>query len=282
MFPSWKAVKRHRQVVTFTTGLMKDPRPLVQHVYEMQIEDYLNNMRTGGNPLIDVDLLQSIHLESTVQLFDHPLHNKYINHYNHYNHYDDTDSIPIYFPSRLYVFDHMSNKVELDHLREGEEIPPCGMVIRNPSEALSDSLLSICSEIFKHQAVTHLWMWYVTCNSVEAPRLIDPVEVSLQDCKLPDDFLEKFLHQLKGCGESLQGLKLSYMNLAPFESLLDELLDYLVAHHQRKREAGLAQRKLRLRLIGNKYDRSNLSDEFKEKWRNRCEKTDSIDCFIDR
>ena len=41
-----------------------------------------------------------------------------------------------------------------------------------------------------------------------------------------------------------------YMNLRPFESLLDELLEDLVAHH----EAGLAQRKLVLELIGKDED----------------------------
>ena len=71
------------------------------------------------------------------------------------------------------------------------------------------------------------------------------------------------------------------MNLAPFESLLDELLEDLVAHHQRKREAGLAQRKLKLWLEGSKFSQpTNLSEEFVEKWRNRCEKVDSIDCDI--
>ena len=59
---------------------MKDPRPLVQHVYEMQVEDYLNTMRTGFcHPSIDADLFKSLQAESSVRLFDHPLHNKYIN-----------------------------------------------------------------------------------------------------------------------------------------------------------------------------------------------------------
>ena len=66
------------------------------------------------------------------------------------------------------------------------------------------------------------------------------------------------------------------MDLGPFESLLDELLEDLVAHH----EAGLAQRKLLLRLLG--YTRpTNLSQEFVEKWGKRCKKVDSIYCEID-
>ena len=57
---------------------MKDPEPLVQHLYEMQVEDYLNEMRTGDGPSIDTDLFRSLHTESSVRLVDHPLHNKYI------------------------------------------------------------------------------------------------------------------------------------------------------------------------------------------------------------
>ena len=62
-------------------GLMKDPRPLVQRVYEMLVEYYLNEMRAGGMvvPSIDRNLFWALHAESTVRLVDHPLHKKYIN-----------------------------------------------------------------------------------------------------------------------------------------------------------------------------------------------------------
>ena len=70
------------------------------------------------------------------------------------------------------------------------------------------------------------------------------------------------------------------MDLSPFEPLIDELLEDLLAHHQRKRQAGLAQRKLVLYLVGNINNRTNLSEEFVEKWRNRCRKVDSISCGI--
>ena len=282
MFPSWKAVsERYREVVLFVVGLMKDPRPLVHYLYEMQVENYLNEMRTGTYPDIDTDLFKSLHAESTVPL-PHPLHNQYINHYNHRE--DERkkrplDTTPVYWPSQVYYFWHMTHEVELDHHSEREEIPPCTMYIRHPRGAVSDSLLSICSEISKHQAVTNLVMWSVTCNSLEAPRLINPVMVVLFKCKLPDDFVEKILRQLFGSGESLQRLVLWNMNLAPFESLLDELLEDLVSHHQRKREAGLAQRKLELRLRGYKDEPNNLSSRFVKKW-DRCKKVESIYCQI--
>ena len=284
LFPSWKAVQRYREVVLFVAGLMKDSRPLVQHIYEMQVEYYLNEMRADDGDLsIHNDLFESLQAESRVRLFDHPLHNKYINYYNHNE--DDYEERPfdttkVYFPSRLYHFYEMRHEVVLEnHLTPGEEIPPCSMSILNPREAVSDALLSIYSQISTHQPVTDLWMWKVTCNSLEAPRLIKPVTVDLLDCKFPDDFMQILLRQLIEChcGETLQELWLDEINLAPFESLLDELLEDLVAHH----EAGLAQRKLELWLKGDKINKpTNLSSRFVEKWWNRCKKVDSIDCRI--
>ena len=126
LFPSWEAVStRYREVVLFVVGLMRDSRPLVQHIYEMQVEDYVNKMRANIGESIDADLLESLHAESTVQL-PHLLHNKYINYYNHYN---DPDTTPVYFPSRLYHFEYMRHGVVLEnHQTQGEEIlpAPCG------------------------------------------------------------------------------------------------------------------------------------------------------------
>ena len=187
-----EAVQRYREVVLFVAGLMKDSRPLVQFVYEMQVEYSLNKMRTRGRPSIDADLFMVLQAESSVRLVDHPLHNKYINYYNHDDTWGDpTDTTPVYFPSRLYDFYEMREVVLEDHLIEGEEIPPCSMyIIFSRPEAVSDSLLSICSQIFTHQPVTDLRMEDVTCNSLEAPRLIKPVTVELFVCKLPEVFMQ--------------------------------------------------------------------------------------------
>ena len=281
LFPSWEAVsKRYREVVLFVAGLMKDSRPLVQFVYEMQVEDYLNVMRASGYPSIDADLLESLHDESLVRLVDHPLHNKYINYYDH----DEDegkkrpfDTTPVYYPSRVYNFYEMSHEVLLEnHLIQGEEIPPCAMHIVYPDKTVN-SLLSICSQIWRHQPVSDLRMERVRCNSLEPPRLIKPGTVRLDECKFPEVFIQILLRQLIEChcGETLHSLRLIYMDLSPFESLIDELLEDLVAHH----EAGLAQEELQLGLRGYTHPTS-LSEEFKKKWRNRCEKVDSIHCTI--
>ena len=154
LFPSWEAVsERYREVVLFATGLMKDPGPLVQHVYEMQVEFYLNKMRTGGDdPSIDTDLFKSLHVESTVPL-PHPLHNRDINYYNHF--VDDSmkrppDTTPVYWPSQVYHFHDMRHEVKLDHHTERKEIPPCAIYIHISGKPESNPLFSICSEISKH------------------------------------------------------------------------------------------------------------------------------------
>ena len=272
LFPSWEAVQRYREVVIFVAGVMKDSRPFVQHVYEIQTEEPLVP--------IDDDLLKLLYAESSVRLVDDPLHNKYINYYNHDE--DErkkrpSDTTPVYFPSGLYHFSNMKHEVVLeDHLTQGEEIAPCAMFIRYPREAVTDTLLSICSKIWRRQpdqGVTDLYMKGVTCNWLETPRLIKPQMVYLNECLLPDIYVKQLFRHLFGNGETLQCLQLFNMNLGPYESLLDELLEDLVAHH----EAGLAQRRLILRL-----ECYSLSEEFAHKWRNRCKKVDSIDCMIDR
>ena len=110
----------------------------------------------------------------------------------------------------------MSHEVVLEnHLTESTEIPPCAMYIDRPDEAMRDTLL-ICSEISTHHGVSDLWLWNVTCNSLEAPRLTNPVAVYLDNCLFPDDFVEKIHRQLFSCGETLQKLWLCNMSLRPF------------------------------------------------------------------
>ena len=257
--------KRYREVIIFTAGQMKDPRPLVQHVYEMQVEHPSS---------IDTDLFKSLHAESTVRLVDDPLRNKYINYYNHRLDEEKKrplDTTRVYWPSRVYHFNWMEHEVVLDHHTEGEEIPPCTMYISQPDEAVSDSLLSICSEISKHQAVINLWMLGVTSNSLEAPRLSrNSRSLNIYSCNLSSSFTRKVLQQLHNC-VTLTFLDLHQMDLREVEEDLDHLLSNLVANH----EKGLSQKGLRIQI-----EKNGLSEGFVAKWRRRCEGITSINCNI--
>ena len=155
MFPSWKAVYRYREVIIFVAGLMKDSRPLVQFIYEMQIE--------AGPLSIDADLFKWLHAESAVRLVDDPLHNKYINYYNDL---DDGhkkrpyDITAINHPCKIYHFGWMKEDVVLGEYKEqGAEIPECAMFIFKPNETVTKSLLSTCRTISEHQPITDLWLW---------------------------------------------------------------------------------------------------------------------------
>ena len=137
---------------------MKDPRPLVQHIYGMQAEDCLNEMRTGRDPLIDTDLLELHHAESKIQL-PHPLHNKYIHHYSHSD--DDMngrprDTTPVRTLSRLYVFRYLREDIacNIELSDQGAETPECSMKINlsDPVKCLS----VICRTIWHYQKVTDL------------------------------------------------------------------------------------------------------------------------------
>ena len=285
LFPSWEAVHKHREVVIFTSGLMKDPRPLVEHLYEAWIDEvYVSEMRDSNHHFPDLSstdayLFKSIFTES--QLPDHPLHNKFINYYDH--HKDDRmkrphDTKKIYFPSRVYHFNHMREVVVMEnHLSAAAQTPNCAMVIYNdpfwPPEAVTRDVLLVCSEIFKQQPVTHLCMVGVDCHnlSLTAQRMINPQYLCLCECDLPDQFVRSLIQDLFGAGDSLQKLVLDGINLRPFESLLDELIENLVVHHVTHK----GQRKLGLWLFGTR-----LSEDFKEKWRKGCRGVESIDCKI--
>ena len=85
LFPSWEAVRRHREVIIFTSGLLPDPQPLVDHVYDTWIRKELNRMQqeTGSrrySPEVDIDLLRSLYTESTTELCGVWNHNQHINH----------------------------------------------------------------------------------------------------------------------------------------------------------------------------------------------------------
>ena len=218
-------------MILFVAGLMKDCRPLVQFVYEMQVEDCLNEMRTTGRPSIDDDLFQSLQAEETVRLVDDPLHNKYINFYDPRR---DSDTTSVYYPSRLYVFYSMRRHgvVLENHLKE--EIPPCTMIIIDPDEVVRDSLLSICHQISTHQAVTDLWMWGVHCRDAteaEAPILSRNIQsLYIRNCKLSGSFMRNVLQQMHNC-VTLKNLKLIGVDLREVEEDFDKLLDNLVSNH---------------------------------------------------
>ena len=264
MFPSWYTMQR--EVILFCAGLMKDSTPLVQFIYEMQVEEYLRQMRTGHKSSIDANLFESLYRESTVKWPDHPLHNEYMNYYDH--RWSTTqDTTPIYFPSRVYHFESTREAVVVEnHLSAATKIPNCAMYMDGFDE-------EICGYIFKKQVVTDLTISMTFIHSTKVPTITNARSLRLNYCHTSYDFMRSLLQQLFVAGDSLEILWLKNTDLSPFEPLLDELLEDLVAHH----EAQKGQRKLELEL---ELDGTDLYKDFTEKWNQRCMGIESIYCEI--
>ena len=238
-FPSWEAVKwTHREVIIFSVGLMKDPTPLVDHVYEMYIDHYLRRVRIGGSyPTIDDYLFQSLYSESPVPLLGSPLNNHHINIYDtledgqmgrpfdesnwsqslHYKsdrmdqylrHLFDQDTKSkeiacVQIASKLYVFRHLRKEVVYDIKgQENTKVPQCTIEILHPHPAIAKTILTTCHEINRYQPVTDLTIDRTRCQDVtasETPIMSDNARaLSLGMSDLPATFISNIVRQLVG------------------------------------------------------------------------------------
>ena len=103
--------------VLFAVGLMSDPTPLVDHVYQMWIGWYVNELThiyedEYEDRVIDrysKDIFKAIYTESKVQLPGDALHNQYINYYcpNYYTEKSSSDKENVTTPSKVYVYSNM-------------------------------------------------------------------------------------------------------------------------------------------------------------------------------
>ena len=282
LFHSWEAMKRHREVIIFTAGLMTDPRPLVDFVYEYQIEENLQWMRTGDhNPSIDEGLFKSLCTESTVLLPYHPLHNKHINYYNHVTDNDkkrSKDTTPLHIPSKLFVFEDMAENVNIDYREQDTELTECAMRITWPHPSVTVRTLSICHRLSNHQVVSDLYMDGVRCQqlpAVEVPIMSTNAQsLFIYNCILPVGIVRNIFHQLSHC-VTLQRLYLCDIDLKEVEDDLNILLENIILQH----EAGLTLTPLKI-VLGGIFIKSNLSEEFMENWMKRCAGIKGVECQI--
>ena len=269
-FPSWEHIKVQEEVIVFTCGLMKDPTPLVNHVYEAYVEmacsfsspgNIKKNLETQsrlqalGKKIGDINLLKLLYMESRVPLFRQPHYNQFVCINENHNGEIDT-------PSKLYAFLEMSeDDVPVTKFAEEEsskKSPECIMYIHKPDAAAVKSLLSTCCEISKRQPVTHLMINEVTCKDVtppEAPALSRNVQaICVVNCDLPISFWKNILHQLFDCVH-LRSLWFTNTNLHQLEENLDELFEHLNSN---------------TRLTNHQVDvilrENNFSRKFVKKW----------------
>ena len=196
-FPSIQTVMRNKQVIMFTVGLMKDPTPLVDHVYALEIEEYMKVRRKGAEPGVDCEMFYSFYKESMFPLPGHPLHNKYINFYI------DEDITPVYVPSKMYLFRDLGDNVVIDEHEHVAENPECGMVLYCHNPTIMKNILSTCQAISQHQTITYLDIEDVKCKNVTDPNVFslskNASSVKIWRSKLPFMVMTHLLQQLSKC-----------------------------------------------------------------------------------
>ena len=144
----------------FLCGLMSDPRPLVDHIYQVWINKQLKHVRNKGvlpREMQAEELFKSLYRESLVELPGRPLHNHHINYYNHMS-VTNHDLTPVHTPSKFYWFRYMKENITLESHPENRELPDCAMWIETPDTTVTKRLLSTCHRISQLQAVTDLCM----------------------------------------------------------------------------------------------------------------------------
>ena len=256
------------EVIVFTCGLMKDPTPLVNHVYEAYVEMASNScwgyteierriMAQGfsGKHINSTNLFNILYTESRVPLFGHAKYNQFV--YITENHEGE-----IVTPSRLYEFEGVSEDnvplAKFDEQEGSEAAPECILMVQEPDAAATRSLFLTCCKISKRQPVTHLFISDATCKDLtpaEAPALSRNVQVVyVKDCDFPMVFWKKILHQLFDC-VNLQGLMFENTNLNELEEDLDQLFQNFDGN------TGLTNHNVEVYLSKN-----NLSETFVKKW----------------
>ena len=275
LFPSWANVSRHKEVLAFTCGLMKNPMPLVNHIYNtfiegisfifsLSISDYKRHreaekrLQAQGKNATALSIFSLLYSESAVPLQGIPCHNQYINLY-----WNDHEEVrPIFIPSRLYAFVGGINEtiphVERENIKISGETPQCSIWVSDHTEDTAKNILSTCCAISAHQSITELLLSNVECDSLsEGDALVvskNAHTIGFLGCHLPVTFLSNILHQLSGCVD-LQHLYLVEMNLYQVEEELDEMLENL------DRKVGRANHQTEVLLRDN-----SLSEKFLKKW----------------
>ena len=216
----------------FAVGLMSDPKPLMDHVYRMMIDDRLEHMRNEEyyfSSHYDKALQKSLYNESQVQLPGQPLHNQHINYYNHWEHDNNEshrDTTAIYYPSKLYEFRNIINDIVLgpEHREQETDIPECTLMISfdTRDEAVRQSLLSICQVIMRNQAIKDLFVENV--KSTDLPQkfafnISNYIQLlSLERCNFPSQTLNHLMEQINEC-RALRKIVLRKTNLRGVSSL---------------------------------------------------------------
>ena len=163
VFPDSDATFRHREVVSFTCGLLSHPHPLLQHC-----ADIAWKVADSKIPSFDDPIFESMFLESAIDLPGKPGHNPYINQC-------DTNNTLVYIPSQTYRMNHLKESVNVSDNMGGYSHNPhqCGIVIHSPDPPVIKSVLQACRQISHQQKINNLFLISVRCEEVIEAKLDD-------------------------------------------------------------------------------------------------------------
>ena len=168
--PTLKDMVEHKEVVSFTCGLLPDPSHLVELVYTLFITETLDFIYTDGKNLIFEEreevLFASLYRESKIALPGHHLHKQFINFHDVSNFEDDERLYPrhpIYLPSRVFLFSISDGRVELEEMNKHIDTTDSSILIFSYHySVVADNMFSVCCRISENQPITELIMDVVT------------------------------------------------------------------------------------------------------------------------
>ena len=225
-------VKRLEELVLFTVGLMDDPTPLVDHVFELEIDRVLNMLRYGrdveedeeklrrlGKTVNDMNFFKSLYKESSITLAGTAFHNQHINFYI------KGDISPVYIPSRLFQFHNVEKDIRsLTLLQKGKEnvtieVGDSIFLCSDPGEAAT----TLCHQIriiSQLQPISDMWMFDINCNDLENTDVFNMSNkvrsINLWNCAFPALTLDHILHQISNSSSigtiTFQSISLCHVN----------------------------------------------------------------------
>ena len=237
LFPSLYEVKRLEEVVLFTVGLMANPKPLVNHVYELWNERLRvilrsqeldskakENLKRSGRDINKLSLLSSLYTECTVQLPGTSLHNQHVN-----IHHGVLES-RTYTASRLYEFNRITEikgNTEVFKVEAEEEMPECIMALVKPGCNIAGRLLDLCRIISQKQPITDLYADELKCEDCQRADVFnmsrDVCSVRVYNSSLPKFTLDHLCQQLANsstlCRVDFSGTSLKCVKSLRFANL---------------------------------------------------------------
>ena len=158
-------MKKHKEVVAFTCGLLSEPSRLVEAAYTMYISENIHQLfimeDLSYKPhctyfKVESILFASLYRESNIPLPGHHFHNQFINYPKQRrfrNFSEEKPNHPIYHPSRAYILSGIVNEVDLGLVNKHYDITDSIIFI---CDSNVQELFRTCCKISEIQPITYL------------------------------------------------------------------------------------------------------------------------------